>query len=119
MKNDKLIFNCPVEAALNAMGGKWKPVILWHLSHREFRFGELRRAIPRVTEKVLIEQLRQLEGSGVVERRVVETVPPMVSYSLTPHGRSLKSAIGALSEWGLDHAGRIGAQVLIVAHKAS
>ncbi len=68
------IFNCPVEAALDAMGGKWKPVILWHLSQRDHRFGALRRAIPRVTEKVLIEQLRQLEKSGVVSRHVEETV---------------------------------------------
>lgn len=112
-KKASLIFNCPVEAALEAMGGKWKPVILWHLSQREHRFSELRRAIPRVTEKVLIEQLRQLERSGVVARHVVETVPPMVTYSLTEHGQSLKQAILAVSEWGKHHALRIGAQILI------
>ena len=95
-----LIFNCPVEAALHAIGGKWKPVIVWHLSHREHRFGELKRAIPRVTEKVLIEQLRQLEDSGVIHRHVVETIPPAVTYSLTEHGVALKKSIRSLSKWG-------------------
>lgn len=88
---EPLIFNCPVEAALDAMGGKWKPVISWHLSQHDFRFGELRRAIPRVSQKVLVEQLRQLEKSGVVARHIEPTVPPMVSYSLTPHGETLKA----------------------------
>ena len=109
-----LVFNCPVEAALEAMGGKWKPVILWHLSQSAHRFGALKRAIPRVSEKVLIEQLRQLEKSGVVSRHVQQTVPPSVTYSLTEHGQSLKHAIEALSAWGLGHAPRIGARILII-----
>lgn len=67
-----------------------------------------------MTEKVLAEQLRQLEESGVVLREVEETVPPKVTYSLTEHGRALKSAIFAVSAWGLDHAERIGARILIV-----
>ncbi|RYX83207.1 transcriptional regulator [bacterium] len=115
MKDEnELIFNCPVEAALDVMGGKWKPVILWHLSQREHRFGELRRAIPRVSEKVLIEQLRQLEKSGVVARDVKETVPPTVTYSLTEYGQTLKQAITSLSEWGLHHAEQTGARILVV-----
>ena len=114
MPQTDLIFNCPVEAALEAMGGKWKPVILWHLSQRDIRFGALRRAIPRVSEKVLIEQLRQLEKSGVVARHVEATVPPMVTYSLTEHGQTLKQAIASLSDWGVGHAKQIGAQILIV-----
>ncbi|MBC8104156.1 MAG: helix-turn-helix transcriptional regulator [Cytophagales bacterium] len=113
-KTEPLVFNCPVEAALEAIGGKWKPVILWHLSHGELRFGALKRAIPRVTEKVLIEQLRQLERSGVVARAVVETIPPAVTYSLTEHGRSLKEAIFSISAWGLLHAETIHARILIV-----
>jgi DNA-binding HxlR family transcriptional regulator len=116
-KKERLVFNCPVEAALDAMGGKWKPVILWHLNQREYRFNDLRRAIPRVTEKVLVEQLRELERSGVVSRRVIETVPPMVSYSLTQHGQTLKQAITAVSDWGLHHAATIGAEILIVDQK--
>ncbi len=108
------VFNCPVDAALEAMGGKWKPVILWHLSRGDRRFGELRRAIPRVTEKVLIEHLRQLERSGVVARRVEATNPPTVTYSLTEHGRALKAAIFSISEWGVRHAERLGARILIM-----
>lgn len=113
-ETESFIFNCPVEAALEAIGGKWKPVILWHLSQRDYRFGELRRAIPRVTEKVLIEQLRQLEHSGIVSREVLGTVPPAVTYSLTEHGRTLKQAIFSVSEWGLLHAEKIGARILII-----
>ena len=114
MSHSTLVFNCPVEAALEAMGGKWKPVILWHLSQRDTRFGALRRAIPRVSEKVLIEQLRQLEKSGVVSRHIEATVPPKVTYSLTEHGQTLKQAIASLSDWGVGHAKQIGAQILIV-----
>lgn len=109
----QLIFNCPVEAALHAMGDKWKPVILWHLSHTPLRFGALRHAIPRVAEKVPIEQLCQLEASGVVTRAVQETVSPEVTYSLTAHGQTLKGALASLSEWGEGHAQHIGAQILI------
>ena len=109
------VFNCPVEAALDVMGGKWKPVILWYLSQGDHRFGELRRAIPRVSEKVLIEQLRQLEKSGVVARDVKATVPPEVTYSLTEHGQTLKRAITSLSEWGQHHAEQTGARILVVA----
>ncbi len=109
-----LVFNCPVEAALDVMGGKWKPVILWHLNQHAHRFGELRRAIPRVSEKVLIEQLRQLEKSGVVARDVKEVVPPVVTYSLTEHGQTLKQAITSLSDWGWHHAEQTGARILVV-----
>lgn len=107
-------FNCPVEAALDVMGGKWKPVILWHLSQHDNRFGELRRAIPHVSEKVLTEQLRQLEKSGVVAREVNPTVPPEVTYTLTQYGQTLKRAITALSDWGLHHAEQTGARILIM-----
>lgn len=109
-----LQFNCPVEAALDVTGGKWKPVILWHLSQSDHRFGVLRRAIPIVSEKVLVEQLRQLEQSGVMLRHVEDTVPPTVTYSLSPHGHTLKVAINSLSDWGLQHAQQIGAHILIV-----
>ena len=76
-------------------------MILWHLNQRSHRFGALKRAIPRVSEKVLIEQLRQLKRSALVSRHVQETVPPSVTYSLSKHGQSLKHAIEALSAWGV------------------
>lgn len=102
-------YNCPVEAAVDVFGGKWKALILWWLRERTWRFGELRRQIPGITEKMLAQQLRELEADGVVKRTVYATVPPKVEYSLTRYGRSLKRALRALCDWGRDHMKRIGA----------
>jgi DNA-binding HxlR family transcriptional regulator len=103
------IYHCPVEAALDVLGGKWKPLILWWLHQRTCRFSELRRLIPGITEKMLTQQLRELESDGIVHRRVFPVVPPKVEYSLTEHGRSLKRALRAMCDWGRIHMGRIGA----------
>lgn len=105
----KKSYYCPVEAALDVLGGKWKPIILWWLHQRTYRFSELRRMIPGVTEKMLTQQLRELEADAVVHRRVYPTVPPKVEYSLTDHGNSLKRALNAMCDWGQVHMDRIGA----------
>ena len=102
-------YNCPVEAAVDVFGGKWKALILWWLQQRTWRFSELRRQMPGITEKMLTQQLRELEADGIVERRVYPTVPPKVEYSLTEYGRSLKRALRAICDWGLIHMERIGA----------
>ena len=102
-------YNCPVEAAIEVFGGKWKPLILWWLQQRTWRFAELRRQIPGITEKMLAQQLRELEADGIVDRRVYPTVPPKVEYSLTEYGRSLKRALRSLCDWGRAHIERIGA----------
>jgi DNA-binding HxlR family transcriptional regulator len=102
-------YNCPVEAAVDVFGGKWKALILWWLQERTWRFAELRRQIPGITEKMLTQQLRELEADGIVDRRVYPTVPPKVEYSLTEYGRSLKRALRAICDWGRDHMQRIGA----------
>lgn len=102
-------YHCPVEAAVDVFGGKWKALILWWLQERTWRFAELRRQIPGITEKMLTQQLRELEADGIVERRVYPTVPPKVEYSLTEYGRSLKRALRAICDWGRTHMGRIGA----------
>jgi DNA-binding HxlR family transcriptional regulator len=102
-------YNCPVEAAVDVVGGKWKALILWWLHQRTWRFAELRRQIPGITEKMLTQQLRELEADGIIRRRVYPTVPPKVEYSLTEYGRSLKRALRALCEWGRAHIQRIGA----------
>lgn len=104
------VYNCPVEAAIDVIGGKWKPMILWWLHQQTYRFAELRRLIPGVTEKMLTQQLRELEADGIVERTVYPTVPPKVEYSLTEYGRSLKNALEAICEWGRIHMQRIGAR---------
>jgi DNA-binding HxlR family transcriptional regulator len=102
-------YHCPVEAAVDVFGGKWKVLILWWLQQRTWRFAELRRQIPGVTEKMLTQQLRELEADGIVARRVYPTVPPKVEYSLTAYGRSLKRALRALCDWGKAHMERTGA----------
>ena len=90
----------PVESALHAIGGKWKPLILWHLMEDMRRFGELRRQISEITQKVLTQQLRELESDGLVHREVYAEVPPRVEYSLTELGRSLESVLNVLCDWG-------------------
>ena len=102
-------YACPVEAAIDVFGGKWKPIILWWLHQRTWRFAELRRQIPGITEKMLTHQLRELEAEGIVERRVYPSVPPKVEYSLTEYGRSLKRALEAICDWGREHMARTGA----------
>jgi DNA-binding HxlR family transcriptional regulator len=105
-------YHCPVEAAVDVVGGKWKALILWWLQERTWRFAELRRQIPGITEKMLTQQLRELEADGIIERRVYATVPPKVEYSLTEYGRSLKRALRALCDWGANHMQKINAVVI-------
>ncbi|MFC9298978.1 winged helix-turn-helix transcriptional regulator [Streptomyces sp. NPDC057011] len=95
--------HCGVAAAMGVIDGKWKVSVLWELEQRPRRFGELRRLVPGVSEKVLAAQLRELETDGIVHREVYEEVPPRVEYSLTPLGEELNIALGALGEWGTKH----------------
>ncbi|GHB34240.1 transcriptional regulator [Streptomyces viridiviolaceus] len=94
---------CGVDAAMDVIGGKWKVLILWALGQRPFRFGELRRELPGVTEKVLAAQLRELEADGIVHREEYDEVPPHVEYRLTPRGVALNDALGPLGAWGKAH----------------
>ncbi|MGE4504421.1 MAG: winged helix-turn-helix transcriptional regulator [Desulfovibrionaceae bacterium] len=104
-------YTCSVELSLQILGGKWKPVILWLLSGEGgegevLRFGELQRAMPRITRKMLTQQLRELEADRLVFREVYAQVPPKVEYSLTDEGRSVLPVLTALREWGRGWAGR-------------
>ncbi|AXK31775.1 transcriptional regulator [Streptomyces armeniacus] len=94
---------CGVDAAMDVVGGKWKVLILWALNEHPFRFGELRRELHGVTEKVLTAQLRELEADGIVHREVHDEVPPRVQYELTPLGVSLNDALAPLGAWGREH----------------
>lgn len=98
-------FGCSVEATLSVIGGRWKPVILFRLMEADhLRFNELRRILPSaITQKMLTQQLRELEADGVVERRVYAEVPPRVDYRLTAHGRSLAPVLIAMRDWGVKH----------------
>ncbi len=93
-------YNNPVELVLAAIGGKWKMPILWRLKDRVWRYAELRRGLGPVSDKVLAQQLRELERDGLVTRTVYPTVPPKVEYALTELGHSAIPAIEMLREWG-------------------
>ncbi|WP_326820659.1 winged helix-turn-helix transcriptional regulator [Streptosporangium sp. NBC_01756] len=105
----KRTFTCGLDAAIAVMGGKWKGLILFALQEGPLRFGELRRAVPGISERVLILQLREMETTGLLHREVYHQVPPKVEYSLTEFGRSLNTAMAPLGEWGEEHVERIEA----------
>lgn len=99
---------CPAELTLRVVGGAWKVPIVFHLSGGTLRFGELRRRLEGVSQKVLTQHLRDLEAHGVLFRKVYPEVPPRVEYSLTPLGRSLEPVVLAMVTWGKAHAARFG-----------
>ncbi|MGF0311779.1 winged helix-turn-helix transcriptional regulator [Rhodococcus sp. IEGM1428] len=100
-------YSCGLDAAVSVVGGKWKPLILWQLHDGAKRHGELRRSIAGVSEKVLTQQLRELQSHGIVHREVFAEVPPRVEYSLTTLGQSLNEALRTLGDWGEEHAEHI------------
>jgi DNA-binding HxlR family transcriptional regulator len=102
-------FQNPVELALHVIGGKWKMPILWRLRSRVWRYGELRRDLLRISHKVLTQELRDLEGAGLLTRTVHPVVPPHVDYEITPLGLTTIPAIDALRSWGALYRRRKGA----------
>lgn len=108
--NKQIVFAaCPVTYAMERIGGFWKPVILFQLSFGDKRYSELRRGMPTITEKVLIQQLKQLEADGLVAREARPVVPPYVTYSLTPTGRDLQPMLASMAEWAEKDMRRLGA----------
>jgi DNA-binding HxlR family transcriptional regulator len=93
-------FHCAMDITMDYVGGKWKTVVLWYLKNGKKRFGELNRLIPQITEKMLSIQLKQLEKSGLVSRKVYPEVPLRVEYGLTPLGKSLIPVLDAIAKWG-------------------
>ncbi|MFZ5353977.1 MAG: winged helix-turn-helix transcriptional regulator [Bacillota bacterium] len=96
-------YKCTVALALGVIGGKWKPLILWHLKDGTMRFGELRRTINGVTHKILTQHLRELEADGLINRSAYSQVPLKVEYSLTEKGRTVIPILSMISKWGADH----------------
>lgn len=97
-------YHCPIEVTLEVIGGRWKCVILWWLRHDAKRFGELKLLIPRITQKVLTQQLRELEEDGLVRREAYREAPPRVEYSLTAYGETLRPITELLCDWGKAYA---------------
>ncbi|MDR3716825.1 MAG: helix-turn-helix domain-containing protein [Puia sp.] len=98
---------CPVSYTLEKIGGRWKPLILFNLRNGAIRYGQLKKCIPGITEKMLIQHLRELEADKLVNRDVKPVVPPHVEYSLTESGQTLGPILGAMAEWGLGQTGRL------------
>lgn len=110
-KVDDKIYRCPLELAIDLIGGKWKCVILWHLRKGCLRFSELKRRLPGITQKMLTQQLRDLEANGLVDRKVYPVVPPKVEYSLTESSQEFLSALKTMYKWGKYYSSEHGVEV--------
>lgn len=102
---------CPVDTTLRLIGGKYKALILWHLTLGAMRHGALQKLIPQATPKMLTQQLRELEGEQLIHREVYPVVPPKVEYSLTEAGESLRPILVAMYDWGARHMREQGREV--------
>jgi DNA-binding HxlR family transcriptional regulator len=107
MSSEQLDGPSVVQATLRVLGGKWKLLILWHLKDEPRRYSELKRLIPEVTEKMLIQQLRELEGDGIISRKTLTETPLKVEYAFTDYGETIKLVIEPLCEWGRQHLSRM------------
>ncbi len=102
--DEKTISECPVMTTLYVIGGKWKPGILWALeTEGVLRFGELKRKLPGITQKMLTLQLRELESDKIIRRKIFAEVPPRVEYKLADYGRSLTPVLSEMAKWGSNH----------------
>ncbi|MFM8914627.1 MAG: winged helix-turn-helix transcriptional regulator [Flammeovirgaceae bacterium] len=105
-------YHCALDVTMNFIGGKWKTVVLWYLRKDKKRFGELRKLIPDITEKMLSLQLKALEEDGIVKRTIYPEVPPRVEYDLTKFGKTLIPVLEEMAKWGRDTVQREGKIVL-------
>ncbi|CAD5272874.1 DNA-binding HxlR family transcriptional regulator [Alteromonas sp. 38] len=106
-------FLCGLDAALRLIGGKWKPLILYFLQKSACRYGELKRSVNGISDKVLIQQLKELEANGVITRTDYKEIPPRVDYSLTPLGKSLVETLRPLCKWGEDNEETIKSKLVL------
>ena len=108
VKMDGETYFCAMDLTMSFIGGKWKAVVLWYLKGGRKRFGELRKLVPGISEKMLSLQLRELEKDGIVKRTIFPEVPPRVEYELTEEGKTLVPMLNAIAEWGRNKAKRDG-----------
>ncbi|MCE7060234.1 helix-turn-helix domain-containing protein [Dyadobacter sp. CY343] len=102
--NEKMISDsCGMAYTLGVLGGRWKPAILCRLMHGTMRYGELKKSIEGISERMLVAQLRELESDGIIRRQVFPEVPPRVEYEMTELGLSMQSVIASMSDWGNMH----------------
>lgn len=116
---DEKIYNIGVEATIEIIGGKWKPVILCHLRNQPLRTSELRQNIPGISQKVLTQQLRELEQDGIINRKIYQEIPPRVEYSLSEYGQSLNQILNLLCTWGeqnIDRRQHAGEPITVLHH---
>jgi len=104
----KKTYNCSFEFAIGSINGKWKGLVLWNLSNGVLRYGELRKLLGKITQKMLTQTLRELENSSVIHREVYPVVPPKVEYSLTKYGEKLLPILGQLHQWGEETSKELG-----------
>lgn len=97
---DGEIFHCAMDLTMKFIGGKWKTIVLWYLKNKTYRFGELKKQIPDITEKMLSLQLKALEEDGLIKREVFAEVPLRVEYSMTDFGKTLIPILNEISKWG-------------------
>ena len=97
---NSISYNCPVDATISKIGGKYKAVILYHLKSEILRYNQIKRKIPRITDKMLAQHLRELENDGLINRKVYAVIPPKTEYSLTELGESLIPVLDAMCSWG-------------------
>lgn len=107
-KEKVLAYNCPVEAAMDVVGGKYKAIIIYHLIDATLRYNELQKEIPQATPKMLSQQLKELEADGIINRVLYPVVPPKTEYSLTELGKTLVPIVQALCDWGESYFQRLG-----------
>lgn len=92
--------DCHIDKTIRVIGGKWKLIILWHLSKKVLRFSELQKNIPNITQKMLSNTLKEMQKDNLISRKVYSVIPPKVEYKITPHGVSLGEALKELDKWG-------------------
>ncbi len=97
---DGTFYYCPVDLTLSVIGGRWKGLVFWNLRDGAKRFGEMKKILVGINDKMLTQVLRELEKSGVVNRKVYEVIPPKVEYTLTEKGKELLPVMQQMSEWG-------------------
>lgn len=104
VKHNKFKCHAAVQTTLSVIGGKWKPLIIWHLLEKKMRFNELQKSLKDISQKMLTSELRSLENDGIIHREVYRQVPPKVEYWVTPYGKTLESVLLPSAAWGYNHS---------------